>query len=188
MDITSLVFQFNASKPLPQGLSVALAQPTDVDQIMDTITAARGIMRANNNYKQWMTEYPSRELITQDIAAGRAVVCVDENHTVVGYMVLFFTPEPNYASLDGTWLNDTDPYVTVHRIAVRQSGLGVGGVLMQLAMSCGISVRVDTHEVNTPMRNLLEKLGYVQCGTVIIEDGTPRIVYQWLPCTTHNDA
>ena len=188
MDITSLVFQFNASKPLSQELSIALAQPTDVDQIMDTITAARAIMRANNNFAQWTSEYPTRELIIQDIAAHRGLICVDASHKVVGYMVIFFTPEPTYASLDGSWLNDTDPYLTVHRIAVRQSGLGVGRMLMQFAMSCGLSVRADTHEVNTPMRTLLKKLGFSECGTIIIDDGTPRIAYQWMPHTSFDAA
>ena len=39
-------------------------------------------------------------------------------------------------------------------------------------------IRVDTHEDNAPMRQLLVAEGFVPCGTVYIADGSPRIAYQ----------
>jgi hypothetical protein len=39
-------------------------------------------------------------------------------------------------------------------------------------------MRIDTHELNLPMRALIAKCEYNPRGTVYMTDGTPRIVYQ----------
>ena len=39
-------------------------------------------------------------------------------------------------------------------------------------------LRIDTHRDNAPMRGALEKLGFVPCGTVTVDDGTERIAYE----------
>ena len=39
-------------------------------------------------------------------------------------------------------------------------------------------LRIDTHENNAPMRGLLRKLGFVQCGTVHLADGSPRLAFE----------
>lgn len=180
MDIAALVSQFSEMRPLPHGLTLAQAQPHHIPQIMQTIEAARKIMRRYNNFNQWTSVYPAHEDIAEDVAGGRGVVCLDKHNTVVGYMALYFTPQDNYANISGNWLDDTVPYATIHRLAVRVARHGIGKILAQCAMSCNMSVRVDTHEVNTAMRTLLTNLGYQECGTVWVEDGTPRIAYQWL--------
>ena len=42
-------------------------------------------------------------------------------------------------------------------------------------------MRGDTHEDNLPMQRVLEKNGFQRCGTIFVEDGSPRIAYQY--CT-----
>ncbi|MBR2916226.1 MAG: hypothetical protein IKC07_01315 [Clostridia bacterium] len=42
------------------------------------------------------------------------------------------------------------------------------------------SLRIDTHEKNKTMRLVVEKLGFIRCGIIYIEDGTPRIAYPLL--------
>lgn len=61
-------------------------------------------------------------------------------------------------------------YVTLHRVAVaaNATGHGVASFMMQksieLAKAKGFhSVRVDTHEGNTPMQRMLEKNGFAYC-------------------------
>lgn len=40
------------------------------------------------------------------------------------------------------------------------------------------NLRGDTHERNLPMRRAFERNGFERCGTIWVEDGTPRIAYQ----------
>ncbi|MBE6046792.1 MAG: N-acetyltransferase, partial [Clostridiales bacterium] len=41
------------------------------------------------------------------------------------------------------------------------------------------NVRIDTHENNTTMQRQIEKAGFERCGIIYVEDGSPRIAYQW---------
>lgn len=40
------------------------------------------------------------------------------------------------------------------------------------------NLKIDTHEDNKIMQHLLEKYGFLKCGTIWLEDGSPRIAYQ----------
>ena len=40
------------------------------------------------------------------------------------------------------------------------------------------NLRGDTHERNLPMRRAFERNGFERCGTIWVEDGSPRIAYQ----------
>ena len=42
---------------------------------------------------------------------------------------------------------------------------------------CG-NIRIDTHDDNLPMQHVLEKNGFIRCGRIWNEDGSPRIAYQ----------
>lgn len=42
------------------------------------------------------------------------------------------------------------------------------------------NLRIDTHADNHTMQHLIQKHGFQKCGIVYVEDGTPRIAYQYL--------
>ena len=46
------------------------------------------------------------------------------------------------------------------------------------AEQMGNNLRADTHEKNRSMRKMLENNGFTKCGTIYVEDGTPRVAYQ----------
>ena len=50
--------------------------------------------------------------------------------------------------------------------------------MMQWAFSEYPNVRIDTHEDNYVMQNMLKKLGYTYCGIIHLENGDPRLAYQ----------
>lgn len=41
----------------------------------------------------------------------------------------------------------------------------------------GLPLRADTHADNTCMQHALTATGFVRCGTIYTEDGTPRLAY-----------
>ena len=116
--------------------------------------------------------------------------------TVVATAMVGFSGEGDYDLIDrGSWLtatrSDDACYGVVHRVAVSASCKGRGAASLLLACAEELtrdrgceSVRIDTHPGNLPMRRLLEKSGYAECGVIYIahaEAGTPeRIAYEKL--------
>ena len=155
----------------------------DFDRIMEIYAYARGFMAAHGNPNQWgPTNWPPAAFIHRDIAEGKSHVCVSGG-TVVG--TFFFTQgadiEPTYRQIeDGAWLDDS-PYGVVHRLAGDGSVKGIGAFCLNWAYEqCG-HLRVDTHGDNTVMQSLLEKLGFLHCGTIYVEeDAYPRLAYEKL--------
>ncbi|MGP1523883.1 MAG: N-acetyltransferase, partial [Treponema sp.] len=85
--------------------------------------------------------------------------------------------EPTYKSIRGSWLND-EPYGLIHRLAVGVPKCGIAAFCLQWCFAAFANIRIDTHRDNTPMRNLLEKSGFIYCGTIFLADGSERLAYQ----------
>ncbi len=152
----------------------------DLPRIMELYDLARAFMRSRGNRVQWVGGYPSRELVMAGIAAGEQWVCVAD-HLQDGYIAATFWfavgPEPTYAEIDGAWLDD-EPYGVVHRLASDGRVRGVGAFCLEWCLErCG-NIRVDTHECNAVMQNILHTLGYTHRGVIRIADGTPRDAFQ----------
>lgn len=169
-------------------MHIRLATVEDLSVAMDIYAQAREAMAQTGNPTQWAGGYPQEEMLRDDIARNCLYVCEtdDEQPEIVCVFYFAIEPEVTYAAIDGAWLAEGD-YGVVHRIASKRGTRGVGTYCLEWAYDRAVQlgapagVRIDTHEDNTPMRNLLAKLGYAACGTIVISDGTPRIAFQKLP-------
>lgn len=149
----------------------------DLDEVMTIYQKARQFMREHDNPTQWSGGWPAREQIEKDIAQGRSYVCIN-NGKIAGVMCFLIGNDPTYAVIEnGEWLND-DTYAVVHRIASSGEFKGTGSFMMRWAFDNSGNVRVDTHEDNYVMQNMLKKLGYTYCGIIHLENGDPRLAYQ----------
>ncbi len=149
----------------------------DLDGVMTIYKKARQFMRAHDNPTQWSGGWPPREQIEDDIANGTSYVCTCEGK-IAGVMCFTVGTDPTYAVIeDGEWLSD-DAYAVVHRIASSGEFKGTGTFMMQWAFEQYANVRVDTHEDNYVMQNMLKKLGYTYCGIIHLSNGDPRLAYQ----------
>ena len=158
-------------------LEMRTARAEDIDRIMEVYAAAQDYMIASGNPTQWRRAYPARELIEDDVAAGRCRVLTEggEIHAVAAICA---GEDPAYPGIVGKWLND-EPYIAIHRIA---SDGKVRGVFRFVADECkriSDNVRVDTHENNRKMRENIAACGFVHCGTVFMADGSPRLAFHW---------
>lgn len=156
---------------------IRLAHEDDVDQILDLYDDAHEVMRESGNETQWPAGYPNEDTVREDMERGSLYVCAEEERV----LAVFFCapgPDPTYAHIDGAWASDA-PYNVVHRIAAR-AGTGAGRRCIAWACGRGRDVRIDTHEDNAPMRSVLQRLGFEECGVIICDDGTPRVAYQHL--------
>ena len=135
---------------------------------------------------QWQNGYPSLSVIQEDIARDRAFV-VEKDGLVVGTFVLITDGEPTYDRIfDGAWqTGDGHDYVAIHRVAVSVvcRGSGISTALLDYAAGVAhalgrTSLRIDTHRGNVVMRRMLEKHGFVHCGSIYLESGDHRVAYE----------
>ena len=80
-----------------------------------------------------------------------------ENDKVVGTFFYAYGNdiEPTYKNIEnGNWLDDS-PYGVVHRIASDRSIKGIGEFCIDYAYNKSGHLRIDTHEDNIVMQNLL---------------------------------
>lgn len=162
-------------------LQIRKSQKQDLPRLMEIYCIARRFMAEQGNPRQWSARnWPPQELIERDIESGNSYVCT-ENGNVIG--VFFFEAgknvEPSYEIIeDGNWIGDEE-YGVIHRIAGDGSRKGIGTFCINWAFEqCG-HLRIDTHEDNRVMQNLLRKLGFRECGVIhVAEDKDPRIAYE----------
>ncbi len=148
----------------------------DLPRILELYENARTFMAQHGNASQWGKTFPPPELIESDIAAGKSYVCLDDGK-IAATFYFAIEADPTYAKINGSWLNDF-PYGVVHRIASDGVTKGAGTFCLNWALEKINNIKIDTHRDNLPMQKLLEKLGFVRCGIITIEDGTERIAFQ----------
>lgn len=149
---------------------------TDLPRLREIYSRARDFMRSSGNPTQWGDSRPHESLIIGDIEQGNGYV-VEQDGKIVGVFAFIIGEEPTYQKIDGEWLN-TAPYGTIHRIASSGDVRGVFSACLEFCFTLIPNVRIDTHRDNAPMRHLLAKHGFTECGTIWVDDGTPRIAFQ----------
>ena len=108
------------------------------------------------------------------------MVCEDSaTGEIVAAFCMQTWPEHTYVEIfDGAW-PDQMPYGTVHRLASKYQGKGIGRFCLDWAKERFGTLRADTHESNIPMQRALEGAGFTRCGIVYMDDGSPRIAFHW---------
>ncbi len=169
-------------------MEIRKACENDIDEVMPIFDEARGTI-ASLGINQWQDGYPSRALIADDVARGNSYVAV-VNSEIAASFAMIFDGEATYNKIyDGEWPsgNDFRNYVAIHRvvIAVKSRGQGIASEIMNFAADSAEkngfkSLRIDTHRGNIVMRKMLEKQGFVHCGTIFLLNGDERVAYEKL--------
>lgn len=166
-------------------MEIRHTRPEDLGRLMEIYAYARDFMVRTGNPRQWAAQgWPPRQLLEEDIQAGRSYVCTDEKDGhVIGTFCYFSGKdiEPTYAKIfDGSWKSDA-PYGVVHRVASDGSIKGIGRYCIDWAFKESGHLRIDTHPDNKVMQNLLESMGFEKCGIIYVEeDDDPRFAYEKL--------
>lgn len=154
------------------------AVTADLSRILEIYEIAKKFMRASGNPTQWSNGYPFPDLLEEDIKAGNLYV-VTGGDAIHGVFAFILGADPTYTVIEGgSWRSDS-PYGTIHRIASDGSG-GILAAALEFSRSRISHLRVDTHADNKPMQHLVEKYGFSRRGIIYIEDGTPRIAFDYL--------
>ena len=167
-------------------MHIRKATPADTDGLLALFDEARRTIAALG-IDQWQDGYPSREVVCDDLAKERVFV-VDCDGQIGGTFVIVDDGEPTYDRIDnGHWLtgDDNRDYLAIHRVAVavKNRGCGISTAVInraaEEAAARGLSsLRIDTHKGNVVMRRMLEKHGFLHCGTIYLQSGAERFAYE----------
>lgn len=158
-------------------MTVQKATKDQLTEILSVFDAARRFMRQNGNPSQWTGGYPQKGIIEKDIEDG-VLYTVTNNGEIVGVFVFFVGEDETYKKIDGEWKDVTTPYGVMHKVASNGKARGVFGCALEFCKKSTLNIRIDTHEDNKKMQEVLEKNGFSRCGIIITHNGTPRIAYQ----------
>lgn len=153
------------------------AQMEELGCIKPIFQYAREQMKKNGNPTQWGDSRPDPQLMVRDIENGNGYVLALDGE-ICGYFALIEGEDPTYKVIeDGAWLNEK-AYGVIHRVASNGKCTGIMDKILQYCEKQIPNIRIDTHEDNHIMQHILEKSGYIRCGIIYVDDGTPRIAYQ----------
>ncbi len=155
---------------------IRLANENDVEIILKIYQKAKQFLRENKNFVQWQGNYPSKELVYNDIKYKQLYVI--EQDSIHGVFSLIFGDDPTYKIIkDGSWMSNL-PYLTIHRVASDGIMHGIMKQIIEFSFTKCNHIRVDTYYKNSIMRNILIKEGFSERGIIFINDGSERIAYE----------
>lgn len=159
------------------------AEITMLDEIMEIYRQAQAYMEESGN-PQWQKGFPDENDIRGGILGGILYVVRIEGAIAAVFSAV--NHESNYDRIDGKWLTDGN-YLAVHRVAVGDKFRGMGAAKYIVKFAAGEiarsrtrgSIRMDTHELNIPMRCLLESCGFTECGKIsVFRDDSERLAFE----------
>lgn len=158
---------------------IRLAKQEELGRMLEIYDGAKAYMIKTGNPTQWNGAYPDEETLMKDIQKEQLFV-MEDSETIYGCFALIGGEDPTYAVVEGgNWKSDS-PYGTIHRIASDGSKRAVFKECIEYARETYNHLRVDTHEDNGPMQKVILENGFTYQGIIYIEDGTPRLAYEWI--------
>jgi len=147
----------------------------DIDTIIDILSDGRNQL-AEAGVNQWQGDYPSRNQITADIMQGSAYLFNSTDDATVGAVAVVPSPDATYDTANATWLNITEPYVVIHRVAIHSTHAGHGYATQLFEKIIAHitsqhpeikSIRIDTHADNQAMQHLIDKMSFERVGEMV---------------------
>ena len=148
-------------------MKINKAVNADVDQICSLTESCTKHMIENGIF-QWDVNYPSKEVLQNDIELQQ-IWKLEDSEAIVGIIVLTETENEEYKNVK--WLTKNSKNVYIHRLAVHPvfQGKGYAQKLMDFAESYAInnhysSIRLDTFSKNKRNQKFYELRGYQRLG------------------------
>ncbi len=155
-------------------MKIRLANENEIDRIMPLYAQAVEFMKSTGNPTQWKT-IPEKSIILEYITQKMQYICEDNGEIIATFM-FHIGNDPTYDIIyDGKWLND-ETYGVIHKITSNKKGAGTA--CLEFCYELCKNIRIDTHDNNKPLQNLLKKLGYKYCGIILLENGEERLAFQ----------
>lgn len=159
-------------------MTIRKSTEQDIPRMHEIFAIARKFMTETGNPNQWKENYPSNELIMNDIQSEDSYVCIEDDKIVATFL-LRGGNDPTYDIIyEGEWKNN-NPYATIHRIASTGEVKDIFNITMKFALQHFDTIRIDTHRDNTVMQHTILKAGFKYCGIIHCWNGEERLAYQY---------
>lgn len=163
------------------------ANNQDLKTIMVIVHNAQ-LYLASLGIDQWQNNYPDENVILNDISNDESYLVKNGENTTIATAMFTTRTEPTYVFIEGNWLTDDDAiYGVIHRMAVgsQYRNLGIAKFIFNqceelLQQNQIHSMRIDTHQDNKTMQELLKKAGYSYCGIIYLAGGDKRLAFEKL--------
>lgn len=160
-------------------ITIRQTRPEEISKLMPIFEQAKRIMRKSGNMKQWTSGYPNEELVHRDIENGHSYVCLDDAQEIIGTFSFIPGKDPTYARIyEGAWIDDVQPYATIHRLASTEASHGVAAACLDWCYRQIPNLRADTHRDNSILQHILTKHGFTYCGIIYLMNGDERLAFQ----------
>jgi GNAT superfamily N-acetyltransferase len=166
-------------------LNFRLGEMNDIPRCLEIIDDAKNFMQSYGS-GQWSINTPREEKLIRDVN-NRALYLLEVNFSVNGIFVLY-EKEPTYDLIyDGKWITDGSSFIVIHTFAIdsvfRKHGYGkavLDYVKEKAIKNKKSSIRLDTHELNSPLINLLNREGYSYCGWIRlnVQEDNKRLAFE----------
>ncbi|MGM9891817.1 GNAT family N-acetyltransferase [Limosilactobacillus sp.] len=148
----------------------------DLPTIKQVIEDGRQALKAAGS-PQWQDGHPTVDTIINDITHHQSWALV-VNDQIVGVATLKPGPEEDYQKITGgSWHNNDDNYLTIHRVAINSHyrGQHLSSFLFSNLLTIGqekgyANFRIDTHPQNKVMQGIAKKFGFQYRGMVKVDD------------------
>lgn len=160
-------------------IEIKKAKLSDLDNLLSLYENARKMMKESNNPNQWKNTHPSKEFLISLINKEVLYIGINKENEIMFSFSFIIGIDETYINIeDGEWLNDL-PYGTIHALASSFKMNNVFYYVLTFCLSLINNIKIDTHNDNVIMQKILNKYGFIKCGTIYIkEDHSPRIAYQ----------
>ena len=145
----------------------------DLKKIKEIYKLAQNHMINENNTTQWVNH---EDVFAKDIINYINKQCfyiAKSEDEIVGFFAMIYGIDKTYNEIkEGKWLNE-NPYVTIHKIAVKYYGQKIAQNILEFIINDAINnnvynIRIDTHKNNKSMKRFLEKNDFIKCGIISI--------------------
>ena len=143
-------------------MEIKKASLNNIDYMMTLFEEAKVFMREHGNPDQWPDDYPSREMIEEDM--DHMYLCMHEDQ-IAAIFYFAIEEDEDYKDIEGKWLNNK-PYGVVHRVVSAHVVKGAARFILDWAYHQIPNIRMDTGIKNIPMQHLLESSGFKKCGLI----------------------
>lgn len=160
---------------------IRLAKKEEMKRLFEIYAAAKAFMDKSGNPNQWDKNYPGEDALLYHIERDELFVVESRSGDgICACFALIDGIDPTYHVIDGgAWLSNA-PYGTIHRVASDGTEKGLFDRIVKFARIRFDHLRIDTHEDNKPMQHVILKNGFKYCGIIYLEDGAPRLAYEWI--------
>lgn len=145
------------------------ASKPDLEQLLSVVKSC-GQNMIEQGIFQWNENYPSKEVLLEDIELQQLWKLEDGN-SIVGLIVLTEIEDPEYELVK--WLTKNYKNLYIHRLAVHPKFQGKGNAkkLMDLAENYAkekgyISIRLDTFSQNKRNQQFYEQRNYIKLESI----------------------